>query len=53
MKFQEREEAAKNENDSRKVRQNGRIVKQYQDAIRMHKAGKPVVFDELPTPPGV
>lgn len=30
----------------------GRIVKQYQDAIKLHKAGKPIPIDELPTPPG-
>lgn len=30
----------------------GRIVKQYEDAIKKHKSGKPVPFDELPTPPG-
>ena len=25
---------------------------QYQDAIKSHKAGKPVDYEELPTPPG-
>ena len=25
---------------------------QYQDAIKAHKAGRKVDFDELPTPPG-
>lgn len=30
----------------------GRIVKQYQDAIKLNKAGKTIPFDELPTPPG-
>ena len=28
------------------------IMQQYQDSIKNHKAGKPVAFDELPTPPG-
>lgn len=50
--FKEREEAAKKEDDGGKVRRNGRIVKQYQDAIKLHKAGKPIPVDELPTPPG-
>jgi len=27
-------------------------LQQYQEAIRDHKAGKPVDFEELPTPPG-
>ena len=27
-------------------------MQQYQDAIKNHKAGKPVAFEELPTPPG-
>ena len=31
---------------------NGRIIKQYEDAIKAHKAGKSFDFDELPTPPG-
>lgn len=34
------------------ARRFGRIVKQYEDAIKRCKAGKPVPFDELPTPPG-
>lgn len=52
-KFKEREEAAKKENDSSKARRNGRIVKQYEDAIKLHKAGKPIPVEELPTPPGI
>lgn len=27
-------------------------MQQYQDAIKNHKAGRPVAFEELPTPPG-
>jgi coiled-coil and C2 domain-containing protein 1 len=27
-------------------------VQQYQDAIKANKAGRPVDFEELPTPPG-
>lgn len=51
-KFKESEENAKKENNASKVRRMGRIVKQYEDAIRLHKAGKPIPVDELPTPPG-
>ncbi|NXA43865.1 C2D1A protein, partial [Eudromia elegans] len=43
---------ARGKGDDRKARMHERIVKQYQDAIRAHKAGKPVDFSELPVPPG-
>lgn len=52
VKYQSQEAHAKEEGNSGKVRRMGRIVKQYQDAIKAHKAGRPVPFDELPTPPG-
>lgn len=50
--YQKQEAAAKVDGNSRKERQMGRIIKQYQDAIKRHKAGKPFAADELPTPPG-
>lgn len=43
---------AKGKGDDRKARMHERIVKQYQEAIRAHKAGKPVEFADLPVPPG-
>uniref|UniRef100_A0A8D0L6P8 Coiled-coil and C2 domain containing 1A n=1 Tax=Sphenodon punctatus TaxID=8508 RepID=A0A8D0L6P8_SPHPU len=43
---------AKSKGDGRKARMHERIVKQYQEAIQAHKAGKPVDFVELPVPPG-
>ncbi|XP_044299490.1 coiled-coil and C2 domain-containing protein 1A isoform X1 [Varanus komodoensis] len=43
---------AKSKGDDRKARMHERIVKQYQDAIRAHKAGKPVELADLPIPPG-
>ncbi|XP_053152435.1 coiled-coil and C2 domain-containing protein 1A isoform X2 [Hemicordylus capensis] len=43
---------AKSKGDDRKARMHERIVKQYQEAIRAHKAGKPVQFVDLPVPPG-
>ncbi|XP_020643775.3 coiled-coil and C2 domain-containing protein 1B [Pogona vitticeps] len=43
---------AKANGDSRKSRMHERIVKQYQDAMRAHKAGRKVNFAELPVPPG-
>lgn len=51
-KYQSVMQQAQEENNSSKVRRMGRIVKQYQDAIKMCRAGKPVPFDELPDPPG-
>ncbi|XP_041980065.1 coiled-coil and C2 domain-containing protein 1-like isoform X2 [Aricia agestis] len=50
--FKEQEAKAKEEGNSSKARRLGRVVKQFQDAIRMHAAGKPVPLDELPTPNG-
>lgn len=47
------ERTAKEENNNSKARRFGRIVKQYEDAIKLHKAGKSVPFEELPTPPGL
>ncbi|KAK3612667.1 hypothetical protein CHS0354_042193 [Potamilus streckersoni] len=52
QKYTSVEAEAKAENNSTKARRMGRIVKQYQDAIKDYKVGKPVNFDELPTPPG-
>lgn len=52
-KFQESEEAAKKENNASKARRLGRVVQQYKDAIKLHKAGKAIPIDELPTPPGI
>lgn len=51
-KYKSAEKAAKDEGNSSKSRRMGRIVKQYEDAIKQHKAGKPIPIDELPTPPG-
>ena len=53
QKYSEVGEAAKKEGDLRKARRMGRIAKQYEDAIRLHKAGKPIPYDELPNPPGI
>ena len=51
-KYQSTMQQAQEEGNSSKVRRLGRIVKQYQDAIKLNKLGKPVPFDELPDPPG-
>ena len=51
-RFQAEEKLAKDTGNSSKARRMGRIIKQYQDAIKMHRAGKPFDAEELPTPPG-
>ncbi|XP_049604075.1 coiled-coil and C2 domain-containing protein 1B isoform X4 [Syngnathus scovelli] len=51
-KYVEASAQAKAGGDERKARMHDRIAKQYQSAIRSHKAGKAVNFDELPVPPG-
>lgn len=52
-KYRSAEQAARDDGDDRKVRRMGRIVKQYENAIKLHSAGKPIPLDELPTPPGI
>lgn len=51
-KYKSEEAKAKTDGNSSKARRMGRIVKQFEDAIKAHNAGKSVAFDELPTPPG-
>ncbi|XP_077078576.1 coiled-coil and C2 domain-containing protein 1B isoform X3 [Siphateles boraxobius] len=51
-KYKEAFTQAKASGDDRKARMHDRIAKQYQAAIRAHKAGRPVNYDELPAPPG-
>ena len=51
-KYNEGLKSAKEKNESSRVRRLGRIIKQYEEAIRDTKAGKFVNFDELPAPPG-
>ncbi|KAK3530310.1 hypothetical protein QTP86_023935 [Hemibagrus guttatus] len=51
-KYKSAAESAKSKGDDRKARMHQRIAKQYQDAIKAHKAGRPVNLAELPVPPG-
>ncbi|XP_051554739.1 coiled-coil and C2 domain-containing protein 1B-like isoform X2 [Myxocyprinus asiaticus] len=51
-KYKEAFTQAKASGDDRKARMHDRITKQYQAAIRAHKAGRAVNYDELPAPPG-
>uniref|UniRef100_A0AAZ3S673 Coiled-coil and C2 domain-containing protein 1B n=1 Tax=Oncorhynchus tshawytscha TaxID=74940 RepID=A0AAZ3S673_ONCTS len=51
-RYQEACAQAKASGDDRKARMHERIAKQYQSAIRTHKAGRAVNYAELPVPPG-
>ncbi|XP_026353891.3 coiled-coil and C2 domain-containing protein 1B isoform X3 [Ursus arctos] len=51
-KYREAGTQARGSGDERKARMHERIAKQYQDAIRAHRAGRRVDFAELPVPPG-
>lgn len=51
-KYREASVQARGSGDERKARMHERIAKQYQDAIRAHRAGRKVDFAELPVPPG-
>lgn len=52
-KYRSVEQAARDEGNASKARRIGRIVKQYENAIKLHSAGRPIPVDELPTPPGM
>lgn len=51
-RYREAGSQARASGDERKARMHDRIAKQYQDAIRAHRAGQKVDFAELPVPPG-
>ncbi|XP_064862061.1 coiled-coil and C2 domain-containing protein 1B isoform X2 [Oncorhynchus nerka] len=51
-RYQEACAQAQASGDDRKARMHERIAKQYQSAIRTHKAGRAVNYAELPVPPG-
>ncbi|XP_045472005.1 coiled-coil and C2 domain-containing protein 1-like isoform X2 [Harmonia axyridis] len=50
--YKKQEEKAKSEENASKARRIGRIIKQFEQAIKQNKAGRPVAVDELPVPPG-
>jgi len=51
-KYKSEEAKAKESGNSSKARRMGRIVKQYDDAIKLHRAGRPFPRGDLPDPPG-
>ncbi|XP_021922806.1 coiled-coil and C2 domain-containing protein 1-like isoform X2 [Zootermopsis nevadensis] len=52
LKYRSVEQAARDDGNTSKARRMGRIVKQYENAIKLHNAGRPIPVDELPNPPG-
>ena len=51
-KYAEEESKAATAGNESKARRMGRIKKQYDDALRLHKSGKPIPRADLPDPPG-
>ena len=51
-KYKEGMKIAQEKGESSRVRRMGRIIKQYELAIKDTKIGKPVDYDDLPAPPG-
>ena len=51
-KYTQGQKNAQEAGESSRVRRTGRIVKQYEEAIKMVKAGKTMDLSELPCPPG-
>jgi len=51
-KYAEEEKKALDSENSSKARRMGRIRKQYEDAIKLHKLGRPIPRGDLPDPPG-
>ena len=51
-KYKEGQKSAEEKGESSRGRRMGRIIKQYEAAIRDVKTGKPHDFDDLPCPPG-
>jgi len=51
-KYKGDEGKAKEQGNSSKARRLGRICKQYEEAIKLHKAGRQFPIEDLPTPPG-
>lgn len=50
--YKKQVDAASAEGNSSKARRMGRVLKQFDDALKLHKKGKPVPLDELPATPG-
>ena len=51
-KYRETQRVVQEKGESSRIRRMARIVKQYEEAIKLTKAGKPYNYSELPDPPG-
>ena len=51
-KYRLEETKAKDAGNASKARRMGRIKAQYEEAMRLHKAGRPIPRSDLPDPPG-
>lgn len=51
-KYQESLNTATQKGERGRIRRMGRIIKSYENAIKLTKAGKPVDYSDLPIPPG-
>ena len=52
VKYREGHKSALEKGESSRIRRLGRIIKQYEQAIRATRSGKPLDYSELPAPPG-
>lgn len=50
--YKKQADAATAEGNTSKARRMGRVLKQFEDALKLHKKGKPIPVDELPVTPG-
>lgn len=50
--YKKQVDAATTEGNSSKARRMGRVLKQFEDALKLHKKGKPIPVSELPATPG-
>lgn len=50
--YKKQVDAASTEGNTSKARRMGRVLKQFEDALKLHKKGKPIPVDELPVTPG-
>ena len=51
-KYRQEEAKAKEAGNESKARRMGRIKKQYEEAIKLHRLGRPIPRSDLPDPPG-
>lgn len=50
--YKKQVDTATTDGNTSKARRMGRVLKQFEDALKLHKKGKPIPIDELPVTPG-